>query len=380
MLRFLPIALLWLAIMACEVEPGPQGPPGEQGPAGSQGETGPPAETGEAGPPGEQGLKGEDGKDGEQGPKGEDGKDGEQGPKGEDGKDGEQGPKGEDGKDGEQGPKGEDGSPGPEGPAGLDGKDGRDGQDGEQGEAGPQGQTGQRGLTGERGPRGFTGPPGTSVSRADVQRIVTDEVLRGVELLADLEDETDFSDWLWRERDAVVRLFDRSGFGGSGIRISDSEILTAQHVMGTKSYMNAAVKGVGLVFTSVKGYDTGRDIALLTFTEDSSGGETAEMSEFNPRLGSELAVVGYVRNISETTPIATFGRLGVHWNIVPGDYDVGQMDAAATWGMSGGAVFNKKGELIGLMQSGGDFGGDYRFLMISEIQEVLADLRRGVKR
>lgn len=362
MFRLLVVALLCLAAMSCEVEVGPMGP---QGPPGEQGAQG------EPGAPGKPGKPGVSGSDGEQGPPGEPGKDGEQGPKGEDGA---RGPAGRDGQDGRDGEDGEDGRPGERGPRGFTGIKG---DTGAVGPAGRTGRTGSTGPVGPRGPRGFTGPQGpagSSVSTEDIELMVARELLN-----YDLDGGTDFEDWLWKRRDAVVRMFDRQGFGGSGVRISETEILTAQHVVGTKAYMNAAVKQVGLVFATVRGYDRLRDIALLTFQEGGDG-EIVEMSEFDPWLGSELAVVGYVQSISETTPVATFGRLGVLWNVIPGEISVGQMDAAATHGMSGGAVFNKTGELIGIVQSGGNFGGDFRFLTTSEIQEVLADLRRGVKR
>ena len=57
------------------------------------------------------------------------------------------------------------------------------------------------------------------------------------------------------------------------------------------------------------------------------------------------------------------------------------MDAAGTYGMSGGAVFNKWGDLIGFLQGGEEiFGGNVRFLLASEVNEVLGSLRRGVKK
>ena len=187
----------------------------------------------------------------------------------------------------------------------------------------------------------------------------------------------DFEDWLWRKRDAVVAVFTQ-GFSGSGVRISDTEILTAQHVTGTRPSVKVSVKGVGLVFGTVKGYDKARDIALITF--EGGGGETAELTTIHPRIGSEVAALGYVRSISETTPVITFGRIGVIWDIVPGNYVKGQMDAATTYGMSGGPVFNLNGTLVGIIQSGGEFEGSNLFLLSAEIQEVIADLRAGIKR
>ena len=279
---------------------------------------------------------------------------------------------------GPQGDTGHQGPPGEQGNTGVQGERGEPGSQGIQGSPGQQGEEGARGAPGPRGAQGRVGVPGSSANvdqlRAEVKELrSTVEYNEALDSLADL----DFEDWLWRKRDAVVAIFTQ-GFSGSGVRISDTEILTAQHVIGTRHSVKVSVKGVGLVFGTVKGYDKARDIALITFEGD--GGETAELTTIRPQIGSEVAALGYVGSISETTPVVTFGRIGVIWNIVPGDYTKGQMDAAATYGMSGGPVFNVIGTVAGIIQSGGEFEGENLFLLSSEIQEVIADLRAGIKR
>ena len=165
--------------------------------------------------------------------------------------------------------------------------------------------------------------------------------------------------------------------------------------MGTRTGVNASVKGEGLVFAEVTGYDTQRDVALLTFQSEGSSPKVAELLQdfivetgtelgfrLVEKLGYEVTVIGYAPTISETTPIATFGRIGVIWNVVPGDIREGQIDAAATGGMSGGGVFNTYGELIGILLStwSPGFEGNSRYLSYLEINEVIEDLRSGVKR
>lgn len=198
----------------------------------------------------------------------------------------------------------------------------------------------------------------------------------------------EFADDFTALRDSVV-FIDAGSSTGSGVLISGNEILTAEHVVSGKGGVNVSVRGVGLVFASVRGYDTDRDIALLTFT-DGEADAVATLAEdawtgsewqYGARLGSEVAVIGYVSGISETTPIATFGRVGVRWSIVPGDISKLQIDAPVTGGMSGGGVFNRRGELVGILLSRSiDFAGNVRALDYTEIDEVLADLRSGVKR
>ncbi len=283
---------------------------------------------------------------------------GETGPRGFQGLPGPQGPQGLRGETGAQGIRGPQGSPGPQGVPGSPGPVGA------QGEAGPRGPIGPAGPRGRIGPLGPQGPSGDSGA--------------------------DFSDFLWRQRDSVVAVQNSSGgIIGSGVRISEDEIITAYHVVRDWGQVVVAVEGIGLKFGVVTGYDAQRDLALVTFG-GGSGGEISYLSTeftgieengdryFKWSTGHEVALVGYVPRLSTTSPIATFGRIGILWNLVPGDLSVGQTDAAATTGMSGGAVFNKWGDLIGMILSKDDFfAGNTRFLMVDEINEVVSDLRSG---
>ena len=246
---------------------------------------------------------------------------------------------------------------------------------GPQGERGEPGPVGTRGLKGERG---LSGPEGWADTTVD------------------------FSDWLVRGRDVVVALYDDLGFLGSGVRISQDEVLTAYHVVADSDTVTMAVKGVGLVYGIVQGYDVERDIALLTFTSSSGyGGEIATFpvldywDGYEAGLwgdGREVAAVGYVDAISETTPIATFGRISVILELQPGSAVVGIIgvsNADVTYGMSGGAVFNRAGSVIGIIEGSvglmDEDGSVYfevgaRFILNPEIGEVLPGLRAGVKR
>ncbi len=288
------------------------------------------------------------------------------------------------GPQGETGPQGQKGEVGPQGPQGepgrtptndellqlinqvigqkkeeLRGPSGPKGDRGPQGERGPTGATGSTGLTGPQGPKG--------------------------------DNAADISDYLPKLREAVVYV-ESGASKGSGIRISQNEILTAKHVLGSSSTANISVKGEGRVLATVKGYDTDRDIALLAFSSTKQSADyvslpttffVSDSSGFRLlwELGSAIAAIGYAPDISTTTPVITFGRIGVLWSVVPGDINQGQADAAVTEGMSGGGVFNDHGELIGIIQSRSTtFDGETRFLTASEINEVIADLRAGTKR
>ena len=226
--------------------------------------------------------------------------------------------------------------------------------------------TGLKGLTGSRGSQGPRGYEGSSGS-----------------------DGADFTDFISDARDGIVLVGDT----GSGVRIAHNEIITAQHVVGTQSTVSVTIKGVGKVFAVIKGYDTARDIALITLSESnlsgtvvdySQSGETWNSTEdrYNHRVsvGEEIAIIGYETSISDTTPIVTYGRVGVRWNIIPEDISAAQTDAAITSGMSGGGVFNKYGELAGMLYSSTTRDDvNARFLLTEEIAEILPKLKTGQK-
>mgnify|MGYP000058881035 FL=1 len=185
---------------------------------------------------------------------------------------------------------------------------------GQSGPEGPEGAEGAEGPTGSResqGLRGYDGPSGS--------------------------EEADFTDFISDSRDGIVLVGDT----GSGVRISHSEIITAQYVVGTQTTDSVTIKGIGKVLATVKGYET---------------------------------------SISDTTPIITYGRVGVRWNIIPDDISAIQTDAAVTPGMSGGGVFNKYGELVGMLYSSTTKDNvNARILLTDEISEIVPKLKTGQK-
>ena len=252
------------------------------------------------------------------------------------------------------------------GPTGDTGVPGEAGPQGVQGDLGPQGSpgiSGSRGFPGFVGPRGPGGLPG--------------------------EPPPDFSDFIGDMRSTVTfvnMLFSQ----GSGVRISPTEVITAEHVIAGAVRVDVSVEGGAYQGATVTGYDTGRDLALLTL-DNPVPGLTVELPFANEvfanlsqrsvaDIGYEVALIGFVPEISNITPLVTFGRIGALWNIRPGDYAIGQVDAAATNGMSGGGVFNKFGEFLGVLVTSSAFDGNIRYVRFEEIKEVLEDLRGGSKK
>ncbi len=256
--------------------------------------------------------------------------------------------------------QGEVGPPGPPGPQGEEGPRGEAGPRGDAGPRGPRGEEGPQGPRGEPGPSGLPGRPGTEFSR-----------------------------FLSEKRDAVVAILESNSIVASGVRISDNEILTGyESVDHTEdSGVRLAVKGEGLAIGALEGYDRERGIALVRF-ESAGGGVSVPLSPSltgvdedgnaykKLALGDEISLVGYIRDLSETTPVATFGRVSLVGNVVPGDYLFGHTYAPIGEGMYGGAVFNRWGDLIGITL--GYSNGRVVFLTAAEISEVMRELRAGL--
>lgn len=257
--------------------------------------------------------------------------------------------------------QGEVGPPGPPGPEGEVGPRGEAGPRGDAGPRGPRGEEGPQGPRGEPGPSGLPGSPGSEFSR-----------------------------FLSEKRDAVVAILESNSIIGSGVRISDDEILTThQNVYyGEDSGIRLAVKGEGLAVGTLKGFDEERGIALVRF-ESAGGGVTVPLSPSltgtdldgnsykKLALGDEISLVGYIPDLSETNSVSTFGRVSLVGNVVPGDYLLGHTYAPVGERMRGGAVFNRWGDLIGIILND-SYSGSVVFLTVAEIGEVIGELRAGL--
>ena len=251
--------------------------------------------------------------------------------------------------------------PGPQGAAGAPGPRGF------QGVQGPRGLTGAAGDPGPRGPQGVPG------------------------------DRASFADFLNEMKGAVVSIRSPSDNHhiASGVLIGHGEVLTAYGPIREEEIVILSIRDMGERLATVQGYDATRNLALLTFLggTEQQGATVAPLPESEFRLaedggvirtvlaGREIALVGFKPDISQTSPIATFGRIGTIWNIIPGDHRVGQADAFASRGMFGGAVFNRWGDLVGVVTHIGTDGeyADVRFTVTSEINEVIEELRDGQK-
>ena len=277
-----------------------------------------------------------------------------QGPAGEQGPQGVPGPQGEAGPQGSVGEQGSQGIPGPRGAQGLAGV------------PGPQGLPGQRGAQGLPGPQGETGPPGGAGEA--------------------------FED-LWKIQLAVIAVTSLDGKRqGSGIRISETEVLTVWHLFESgnnpaltelDALLHFFIGGQDVVIRGrVIGFDSKRDLALISHAHGPSPSQNIErMSGIDPNLdpsnvGRLLALVGYPTGWYRSTQYyaswITFGRQN----------SLEYVDAKAVGGMSGGAVINEAGLLAGVMLAVDKSTGLEltHFATGSSLMVAIPEMRAGLKR
>ena len=148
--------------------------------------------------------------------------------------------------------------------------------------------------------------------------------------------------------------------------------------------------GGGTIAGLVVGYDNVLDIALIRIPEISEGEILAwdqldSSVDLNAQIlpGVELAVIGYSPILAEMGPMICYGRMGILTVDIVARHFIGVVDACALHGMSGGAVVNKWGNLIGVIR------GTFKdapamdstfFTHVFSVAIILDDLRAGVKR
>lgn len=236
------------------------------------------------------------------------------------------GRRGEDGKAGADGNSGKDGANGKDGAAGINGKDGVAGKDG------IAGKDGQAGATVES----FTG--GTVGARAMLKII-------------------------GKYKPAVVNIECDNG-RGTGFLVSDSRIMTADHIirgqiLGNCNFFTAGdvLLGTGAGAKQVSVYATGKtsssEVAIIEFKKTSKTENPPFPSllgyDGSARDGDELINLSFPLDLTDAVQ-TTYGR--VVSLSADSDEDTGAVtfvaDYAAASGSSGSPVFNASGSVIGI--------------------------------
>lgn len=139
------------------------------------------------------------------------------------------------------------------------------------------------------------------------------------------------------------------------MRISPTEVITAEHVITGAGRVDVSVEGGTYQRATVTGYDTDRDLALLLL-DNPVAGMTVELPFANlsqrsvADIGYEVALIRPVPSTSNITPLVTFGRIGALWDIRPGNYAIGQQETVSLGFGQGEGAFQFDGVLSGDQQ------------------------------
>jgi S1-C subfamily serine protease len=159
--------------------------------------------------------------------------------------------------------------------------------------------------------------------------------------------------------------FVRADSLGSGVLIAaDGKVLTAAHVVQTADTVNVEFTDGSIVSAKVVAADVAADVALLQLWRVPPQVKPVPLGNSDlAEVGDEVFVVGAPFGISHTV---TFGHLSARrkpeisfGGLLSGE--LFQTDAAINHGNSGGPMFNRKGEVIGVVshivsRSGGSEG------------------------
>jgi S1-C subfamily serine protease len=151
---------------------------------------------------------------------------------------------------------------------------------------------------------------------------------------------------------------------GSGVLISDDEVLTAAHVVQTADQVMVEFPTGERIMAQVVTSEPAADLALLKLDSRPTGVVPAPMGDSDlSEVGDEVFVVGAPLGASHTLTVGHLSARRQPTRSV-GNFFAAEMlqtDAAINQGNSGGPMFNMNGEVIGvvsyiLSQTGGFVG------------------------
>jgi len=151
----------------------------------------------------------------------------------------------------------------------------------------------------------------------------------------------------------IVAVHARRGIGSSGIAWRDNLILTSSEGIRAEEGINIVLPDGRLIAARLRGRDSGTDLAVLEV--DASGLRPQEFAGDTELKTGQLALA--VGRTSNTGPIASFGVISgvsTEWKTWRGgkiDPFV-RLDIAAYPTLSGGAVLDAAGNMVGMLSTG----------------------------
>lgn len=177
-------------------------------------------------------------------------------------------------------------------------------------------------------------------------------------------------------------LIEPEGSTGSGvIASSDGYIVTNEHVINGSDEVQVILYNQESYSAKVVGYDRTTDLALLKIEATN-----LPVSKFGNsdmvKIGEWVLAVGNPFNLTSTVTAGIVSAKARNINILQEDFAIEsfiQTDAAINSGNSGGALVNKKGELIGINTAIATFSGSYTgysfAVPVNIVRKVVEDLK-----
>lgn len=168
---------------------------------------------------------------------------------------------------------------------------------------------------------------------------------------------------------------------GSGVIISDDGyIVTNNHVIDKAQKIKVVLNDKREFDAELVGSDPGTDIALLKIDENNLPHVKAANSD-NVQIGEWVLAVGNPFNLTSTVTAGIVSAKARNINLLRENYGIEafiQTDAAVNPGNSGGALVNRKGELIGIntaiASKTGSFSGYSFAVPVNIAMKVVEDL------
>ncbi len=152
---------------------------------------------------------------------------------------------------------------------------------------------------------------------------------------------------------------DGGGSTGTGFLISETEVLTAAHVIGDASSVDLSRADGTQVSARVVGTDEIRDLALLEL-EEPIAGHIFSIDDSGVRVGDEVAALGHPRGLNLSLARGVISSL----DFLDAGVLFHQTDAPINPGNSGGPLIDIDGTVIGL--------ADWKFIDVESISFVVA--------
>ena len=171
-------------------------------------------------------------------------------------------------------------------------------------------------------------------------------------------------------KDSVVYIECGTGLigynvSGTGFIVTSSgHIVTCQHVIQGARSIRVTLNSGQRVDATVVASDRNRDIAILKINPPSGANlKVAKIAQSVPVQGQPLLVVGYPESTNIGTAqmsvflgVCSAVKMMTNSNQNSSQYRYIQSDAAMNSGNSGGPLINMKGEIVGMVSWGFDFG------------------------